>query len=222
MVFMTFPTVAPPCAAAVSPGPHRGCPNLIPFAPMGGRDGGPGMATVILTSMVTAAMVSVGLIYAQAQGWIAFSPAVEDEEVPELVGLTVDAARGVLDARGLRLVHRGDRHHEDVAPGAIASQQPRAPSRVTRGSEVTVVVSLGPAPVEVPDLTGLSLEAARLRLDEAGLTISADAREGGTGEPGTVTATIPGPGQRVTRGAEIVLVRVPSARMIPVPNVVGR
>ncbi|MDQ3036026.1 MAG: PASTA domain-containing protein [Myxococcota bacterium] len=177
---------------------------------------GPGLGTVFVVSAITSALVSAGVVLAMVEGF-RFVP---DEEVPELTGLTIDAARGMLDARGLRLVERGERHDPEIDEGLIASQEPGARSVVRSGSEVTVFVSLGRDRIEVPDLTGLGAPAATARL--ANLGLRATTREGGEGEPGTVAATTPSAGTPVDRDAEIALTIVPEADpTIAVPDLTG-
>jgi serine/threonine-protein kinase len=168
---------------------------------------------VILVSVITSAAVSAAMVLGMAR----FGG---DEDVPDLTGYSLDAARGILDARGLRLVHRGDRHDPEVLVDAIVEQQPRAGSLVPRGSEVTVIVSLGPDLVEVPDVTGVALAIARQRLTDAGLRVG-EVAETGTGSPGTVTSTSPSAGQRVRRETEVEIVAVPETQMVAVPDLTG-
>lgn len=172
---------------------------------------------VVGVSAITSAVVSVLTVVAIHEGRLLAS----DAEVPDVVALSVEAGRGALESRGLRLVHRGERHDDEIAAGMIAEQQPRAGSIVPAGSEVTVILSQGPDRVEVPDVTGLSLVPARARLANAGLRASSSVRAGSGGEPGTVTATVPRAGERVARGTEVELVAVLERVAIAVPDLTG-
>lgn len=176
---------------------------------------GPGLFAVFLVSAITSALVSAGVVLAMTEGF----RLVPDEEVPELAGLSIDGARGVLDARGLRLVQRGERHDPEIAEGMIAGQEPGARSVVRSGAEITVFVSLGPDLIEVPDLTGLHAPAASARLMNVGLR--ATTREGGDGEPGAIASMRPIAGTRVERGTEVELTIVPAQTLITVPDLAG-
>ena len=165
---------------------------------------GPGYGAVVAISAITSALVAAGVVLAMVEGF----RLVPDEEVPELAGLTIDGARGVLDARGLRLVQRGERHHEEIAEGLVAAQEPGARSVVRGGAEVTVFVSLGPDRVELPDLAGLHAPAATARL--ANLGLRATTRDGGEGEAGTVASMRPAAGTRVERDTVVELTIVPA------------
>lgn len=185
---------------------------------MSSKETGPSLGIVVLVSAVTAASVSVVVVWATQSGLITLGG---DVEVPLLTGLSEDSARGMLEARDLRMVGRGERHDEEADEGIIVEQQPSASSRVPRGSEISVVVSLGPDLVAVPDLIGLSPDPARARLANAGLTADPVVREGGTGTPGTITSTSPPAGQQVARGTVVALTAVPVQTTVAVPDLTG-
>jgi beta-lactam-binding protein with PASTA domain len=172
---------------------------------------------VILVSAITSALVSGGFVFAMVEGW----RLLPDEEVPELTGLSADAARGMLDARGLRFVHRGERHDDTIEEGLIVEQQPGHGSLVPSGSEVTVLLSRGPDTVEVPSVIGLSIAPATAQLTNAGLRVAHETHEGGSGDPGTVSSTSPSPGQHVARDTEVFLTTVPERHLITVPDLTG-
>lgn len=92
--------------------------------------------------------------------------------VPDsLVGGTFEEAESQLAV--LRLVAvRGEDYSNDVEEGLVISVDPPAGTEVERDSEVTVVVSLGREPVEVPNVTGLDPGVAADILVEAGFCIS--------------------------------------------------
>jgi serine/threonine-protein kinase len=58
----------------------------------------------------------------------------------------------------------------DVAAGVVISQDP-AGGTAKRNSVVTLVVSSGPAVVEVPDVRGLSIDDAQQKLEDAGFRV---------------------------------------------------
>lgn len=184
---------------------------------MADEKSGPSMGMVVGVSIVTSAVVSAAVTLLLAGGF----NVVPDEEVPLLTGLTFDAAAGVADANGLRIVNRGERADAEVPEGEIVEQRPGAGSRVPRGSEVAVILSTGPELVTVPDVIGLSPADARARLSTAGLTVSPAMDEGGTGEPGTISATDPAGSASVPRESVVVLMVVPAPTGITVADYTG-
>lgn len=182
---------------------------------MASQGDGPGYGTVILLSIVTSGLVAGGVSYGMIVG---LRP---DVEVPLVTGVALEEARGMLDSRGLRLVERGERHDESIPIGLVVEQRPGESSVVPFGSEVTVLLSLGPDTVEVPSILGLTREVATTRLETAGLRASAEIHEGGTGDPGTVSRSDPSPGDVVPRGSEVFLMTVPERTLIAVPDLSG-
>ena len=178
---------------------------------------GPSYGGVVFISALTSAIVAGGFVFAMVEGF----RLLPDEEVPELTGISADAARGMLDSRGLRFVHRGERYDDVIEEGLIVEQQPGRGSLVPSGSEVTVLLSRGPDTVEVPSVLGLSVAPATAQLTNAGLRVSHEIHEACTGDPGTVSSTSPSAGQHVARDTEIFLTMVPEQRLIVVPDLTG-
>jgi beta-lactam-binding protein with PASTA domain len=175
------------------------------------------MGPVIFVSIITSAIVSAGVSIAFQEGM--FAP---DVEVPDLTGMSIDAARGVSSASRLRLVHRGERHDDTVPEGDIVEQQPRSGSLVPQDSEITVILSLGPDLVEVPAVAGITPSAAHARLSNAGLRASDEVRAASGGQPGMVASSDPPEGQRVARGSVITLSVTPEQTTITLPDFVGQ
>ncbi len=65
---------------------------------------------------------------------------------------------------------------DEAETGTVIEQTPAGDTEARKGSTVKLVISKGPepSPVEVPDITGISLKDARARLEEAELTLSSD------------------------------------------------
>jgi eukaryotic-like serine/threonine-protein kinase len=93
--------------------------------------------------------------------------------VPNLVNLSERDATAQLQSLGL-LVRVQDEYSDQVARDLVIRSDPVADSEVQLGDTVLIVVSQGPAPVEVPDLIGLSQAEAEAALAELGLTMVAD------------------------------------------------
>lgn len=66
--------------------------------------------------------------------------------VPEVVFKTVDDAREELSREGLKLIVSSQKYDNTVPEGCIISQSPKAGKKVTKGTGIGVVVSLGKQP----------------------------------------------------------------------------
>jgi serine/threonine-protein kinase len=104
----------------------------------------------------------------------------------------------------------------------VISQDPVDGTRVDQGTVVTLVVSSGSATVQVPDLRNLPEEAARAKLQEAGLTVSGTKTVDDVPavEKGTVSATEPKATTVVPKGSAVVLLI--SSGQVTVPDVQGK
>ena len=96
----------------------------------------------------------------------------------------------------------GEDYSETVPEGEVIGTSPGGGSQVPRDSEVVVIVSLGPQPIVIPDVSGDSVSDAQATLEAAGLVV-----DGVEGPPnGVVTGTDPAAGLTVDRGTSIVLI----------------
>ena len=102
----------------------------------------------------------------------------------------------------VQLVAVGGQDYSDTVPeGQVIGTSPAGGALVPRDSEVVVIVSRGPQPVIIPDVSGDSVAEAQATLEAVGLVV-----DGVEGPPnGIVTGTDPAAGLQVDRGASIVL-----------------
>jgi beta-lactam-binding protein with PASTA domain len=168
-------------------------------------------------------------------------------DVPSIVGLQLDEARARLERIGLRV--GGVREANESGPdGAITAQRPGAGDRVSLGAVVDLVVArsstakaettsrVQPDPktenrvapgIEVPALTGLSIDEARDRVARRGLTVgSVTARANDRMPANTVLSQDPAAGTRQASGTPISVVvaeapRIEQPPQIPVPELIG-
>src|SRR5262249_41388638 len=89
--------------------------------------------------------------------------------------------------------------------GVAIAQKPGAGTRVLEGSLVRVVLSAGPPPVRVPDVTGQPSAAAEGRLEGAGLRPRVTLVPAPESEPGLVLRQHPRPGVSLPRRSEVSL-----------------
>ncbi|WP_189350293.1 Stk1 family PASTA domain-containing Ser/Thr kinase [Zhihengliuella salsuginis] len=142
--------------------------------------------------------------------------------VPNVRGRTQENAENVIAQAQLGTGEVDESYDESLPAGEILSQDPVADEEVRRGTEVSFVVSLGPAPVDVPDVTGETAEAAEERLTGAGLAGQAAGEEFSTSVPeGGVVSQDPA-GGKLERGGTVSYVVSKGPRMIDVPSFVGQ
>jgi serine/threonine-protein kinase len=92
--------------------------------------------------------------------------------IPDVVNQTERDATAAITGLGL-LVRVQDEYSDTVPADQVIRTDPVAGTEALLGDTVLIVVSLGQAPVEVPDLIGLNQDQATDALSELGLEISA-------------------------------------------------
>lgn len=146
----------------------------------------------------------VGKMMADILPYLGYEPeytdselAAADKAVPELTGMSITQAKSALSESGLgcRVIGEGD---------TVTDQLPRAGAVIAAGSEVLLYAGQNPAPTTetMPDLRGLSYEAARQRLGELGLYLTA---ENGVTDPAAqlVSAQSTAPGEELAHGSVV-------------------
>ena len=178
-----------------------------------------------ISAPVLAVILTVLIVGGMWGGWRAFSAyiAVPEVEVPNFVGKTVEAAEAAAAERRLRVRVVEQAFSTDVAAGLIISQDQLAKKPVKVGRVVSVVVSLGPEIVRVPDVQRRSLIEARLLIDRARLSIG-ELREAYDEDVkgGFIISQDPQPGARVERTSPIRLVVSKGPQRVVMPLLVGR
>lgn len=99
--------------------------------------------------------------------------------VPDLLGRELEQARSAAQDAGLLVQVEHRRHDREVPAGRVIAQVPAAADTVARRSVVRLTVSEGPRTVEVPDVTGLTVDQARARAEQAGLRVEVETTPGG-------------------------------------------
>jgi serine/threonine-protein kinase len=140
--------------------------------------------------------------------------------VPSLAGMTVSTARGDLTNAGLTVVTGKARYSDTVPAGQVISSDPAAGAQISHGGTVTIIPSLGPVLVAVPQVSGQPLAQADHNLKAAGLTPAPPTYQTSTSIPaGVVISTNPAAYQHWPKNKPVVLV-VSSGQ--PLPNFVGQ
>jgi serine/threonine-protein kinase len=119
-----------------------------------------GRWVVILTVLAIVASAGSGWWFSTGPGGAAI--------IPELEGRSVEVAISALEPIGLQISQQQE-HSAQVPVGLVTRTEPVAGTRVTKQSDVTIFVSLGPKQVLLPEPLGLSLEEAKQLLLITGL-----------------------------------------------------
>ncbi|MFE7763935.1 Stk1 family PASTA domain-containing Ser/Thr kinase [Streptomyces sp. NPDC057438] len=152
---------------------------------------------------------------------VTISRGPETVKVPDLKGLRLDLAKNQLKGDGLEpgLVTR--EFSDEVIRGQVISTRPGIGTEVSAGTVVRIVVSRG-APVEVPDLSGASVEDATAQLEQAGLKVKiASGRVNSEFDKGSVAEQSPGAGKQLGTGDTVTLTISKGPVLVEVPDVVG-
>ncbi|MDH6216420.1 beta-lactam-binding protein with PASTA domain/serine/threonine protein kinase [Streptomyces pseudovenezuelae] len=95
-------------------------------------------------------------------------------DVPDVTGEDLDDAKADLEDAGLKVKVAAEQVNSEYDKGQVAAQTPEADSQVGEGDTVTLTVSKGPEQVEVPDVTGDSVDDAKQALEDAGFEVDED------------------------------------------------
>lgn len=144
-------------------------------------------------------------------------------EVPDVVGELLAVAQDELTSFGLVAGTVTYVYDGDVSAGVVISQSPVGGTVVAEGSAVDLVVSLGFAPITVPDVVGQTFANAQDAIIAAGLTVGAVTTQISTLVPaGTVISQELTPGSVVPYGTPMaIVVSLGEPEYAIVPDVVG-
>jgi beta-lactam-binding protein with PASTA domain len=141
--------------------------------------------------------------------------------VPSLSGKNLIQAENALGDVDLQVGVVTDAYHERVPEGNVIEQNPRAGSEVPFGTRVDVTISLGPEPVPVPSLVGLSSDEASAVLLNAGLGVDLRQEYSVDVPFGEVIRQRPGANTPVAEDTTVIVWISLGPRQFEMPGVVG-
>ncbi|MEU6251814.1 Stk1 family PASTA domain-containing Ser/Thr kinase [Streptomyces sp. NPDC047043] len=95
-------------------------------------------------------------------------------DVPDVTGEDLEDAKADLEDAGLKVNVAAERVNSEYDKGQVAQQTPEGDSQAADGDTVTLTLSKGPEMVEVPDVTGDSVDDAKNALEDAGFQVDED------------------------------------------------
>lgn len=114
-------------------------------------------------------LVAVALLSAITT--IRFTIHGRQESMPKLVGVSLEGAQRMTSNLGLELKVEDKIYSTQYPANQVAQQMPPPGTRLKMGQHVHVLVSLGPPQLNVPNLIGDSMRAARITAIQRGLTV---------------------------------------------------
>ena len=172
---------------------------------------------VLLVLAVIAVLALLGFLASQLLN----NPGQESTDVraPSLIGMTKEEAKAAVDELGLEYAE-GEAQNNEAPVDQVIDQSPVAQTALEPGATVTVVLSLGVAEIEVPDVRGQSESQARQTLQAAGL-VGGDVTEADDPQvgQGDVISTAPEAGSAVPAGTTVDL--VVSSGQVELPDYTG-
>ena len=141
------------------------------------------------------------------------------EPVPQVTDLVEAEATRQLVAAGFE-VERDREYHDTVPQGRVIEQRPDPGIDLEVGKRVTITVSRGKAPVQVPGVTGLPQTQASAILTGAGLVVDPTEEFSGDVAKGIVISQNPPADETVPADSTVTIVVSKGPQRFPMPNVV--
>jgi serine/threonine-protein kinase len=144
-------------------------------------------------------------------------------ELPPLEGTTQLAAMRALEKADFEVV-TVRQHDEGIPKDTVITWRTRdveRPAELPKGSTVDLVVSDGPAPRTIPDLSGQGFEAVKAHFEGMGLPVARVDDFSSEIDRGLVISTDPAPGLTVERGTTVTVLVSKGPDLVTVPSVEG-
>ncbi|HVL81096.1 MAG TPA: PASTA domain-containing protein, partial [Actinomycetota bacterium] len=148
------------------------------------------------------------------------APSVRLVDVPDVTGASVERAEEALVGAGFAVERRLE-WSDEVAEGLVIRTDPSSGAQARPGAPIVVVASRGPAPVAIPAIVGLEVEAAKRALREAGLEVGSTSEIFDEAAPeGAVVSHSPTEPARPGTRVDLVVSKGPE--LVNVPAVTGK
>ncbi|WP_159707705.1 Stk1 family PASTA domain-containing Ser/Thr kinase [Arthrobacter sp. 18067] len=143
--------------------------------------------------------------------------------LPGLTGGTLAEAKTALNAAEMALGNVTEAFDEKVPAGVVISQDPAKGTEVRHGTPVALAVSKGPQPIPVPDVRGMSQDAAAKALQDVGLkaVIAPETVNDKTVPKGAIVSQAP-PNGTLIKGESVTLTVSKGPKMVKVPSFIGK
>ena len=141
---------------------------------------------------------------AGASTYLALTLFIKSEDtvvVPDLTGKDVVYALEILTDLGLNTKVRGSEYSADIPKNQVIFQSPEPGTEMKKGRDIKIILSKGPQFITMPNLLGLSLQQARIVLEDNGLCGGEfSGIYSASSHPDQIVSQVPRPGNMVKRG----------------------
>ena len=136
---------------------------------------------------------------------LALSAGQKTAQVPVTTNMSQQQARISIENTGLTLGNVSEQL-SDAPRGLVIATNPAAGTQVQLPGSVDIVLSKGPATVQMPDLYGRSVGEARSMVEQLGLRIAGISRDTSSLQPeNTIIRQLPQAGQTISAGGPVSL-----------------
>jgi serine/threonine-protein kinase len=184
----------------------------VPRRPQFRRSTVPWVVGIVVTAVLAASIAML------AAGAASGGPQVV---APSLVGLDSATAKVTATDAELLMTVVARRTSDDPA-GLVIEQRPGPGEFIGSGEEIQVVVSRGPPPVLLPDVTGKPLAEAQPLLEQAGFVVAVERRFDENVPKDITLGTEPAGGGQAPPESTVKLIVSDGPAPVEVPNVAGK
>lgn len=140
--------------------------------------------------------------------------------VPDVTGMSPQEASTALTQAQLTTGETRQAFDAMVPIGQIAGTDPAIGTDLRKGETVTLLVSKGPEPVEIPAVDGRKVAGAKAALEKAGLVATVTEKFSMKVPQGEVISVTPSAGTTVNAGSSVTLLVSKGPPPVEVPNLV--
>jgi len=142
---------------------------------------------------------------------------------PDLVGAAVTDVVAALQLAGFQVTEPFHANHDTVPAGNVIAMSVESGASLPVGTEVSVTVSDGPAPLTIPNVVGEERQAAIVALEQEGLVVQPPTEDfSETVGAGSIISQTPEAGAAGHRMDTVTLVVSKGPPLVEVPDVFGK
>ena len=166
-----------------------------------------------------ALLITAGLIY----GLLNFvTNSGEKIRIPSLAGMSLKEAKATLSNLNLSLAVKEEIFSEDVPKGKVIDSDPSGGGKVRKNGTVYVTISGGQERIKVPELLGLTLDAATTTLSKANLKLGSTSTSfSATVDTGLIISSNPPAGSDAKKNSLVSLVISKGIQQMSLTSFVG-
>ncbi len=165
---------------------------------------------IVLNALIVLAAIA-GLFFG---GKAIYEQTIFTVKVPDVMGMDIEEAVRVLKQAGLTETHKA-MPSDDVQLNQVYVQNPGADTTIRKGDAVILVISSGPVPFEMPDVTNMTADEATNLLTARKMAITRDRAASPDVQKGRVMGQVPAAGEMVTRDDPVTLTISGGSTVVP-------